>query len=49
MLLINIATFIDTELFIISEDYLAQHWIALGHISYYERIMIDDFAIPRDW
>jgi len=47
VLLIDIDAFLTTELFIISPDRFAQHWVALGHISYYERVRIDDFITPR--
>lgn len=35
------ASFIPTELFLISHDCLAHYWEQLGHISYYRRVNID--------
>ncbi|KAJ5132120.1 hypothetical protein N7448_006278 [Penicillium atrosanguineum] len=34
-------TFIDSQLILISTDYLAHYWVELGHISYYRRVDID--------
>ncbi|KAK4227321.1 protein executer 2, chloroplastic [Podospora fimiseda] len=39
--------FIESQLFILSHDRLAQYWIEWGHISYFERVNIDDFLVPR--
>jgi hypothetical protein len=47
VLLIDIDTYTHSELFMISPDRFAQYWISLGHISYYERVRIDDFISPR--
>jgi hypothetical protein len=30
----------------ISPDKLAQFWVGFGHISFYERVRIDDFTSP---
>jgi hypothetical protein len=30
----------------ISPNRLAQYWIDFGHISFYERVDIDRFAVP---
>jgi Cyclin D1 binding domain len=30
----------------ISPDKLAQFWVGFGHISFYERVRIDDFISP---
>ncbi|KAL2257498.1 hypothetical protein VTK26DRAFT_94 [Humicola hyalothermophila] len=40
-------TYIPTKLFLISHDRLAQHWIGLGHISYYQRVDIDSLLVPK--
>jgi hypothetical protein len=34
-------TFIDSQLILISTDYLAHYWVEMGHISYYRRVDID--------
>ncbi|KXX81056.1 Protein EXECUTER 2, chloroplastic [Madurella mycetomatis] len=39
--------YIDTHLFLISPDRLAQHWIDFGHISFYQRVDIDRFLAPE--
>ncbi|KAK0725239.1 hypothetical protein B0H67DRAFT_125277 [Lasiosphaeris hirsuta] len=39
--------FVDSELFLISHDRLAQHWLGFGHISYFERVNIDQFLVPE--
>lgn len=35
--------FIDAQLILTSHDRLAQYWIGMGHISFFERVNIDDF------
>jgi len=35
--------YIESQLILISPDKLAQYWVAFGHISFYERIDIDQF------
>ncbi|GAB1317762.1 Protein EXECUTER 2, chloroplastic [Madurella fahalii] len=40
-------TYIDARLFLISPDRLAQHWVDFGHISYYQRVDIDQFLVPE--
>lgn len=30
----------------ISPDKLAQYWVGFGHISFYERVKIEDFLDP---
>lgn len=32
----------------ISHDRLAQYWVGFGHISFYERVNIDDFLSPTN-
>jgi hypothetical protein len=39
--------FIESELFLISQNRLAQHWLEFGHISFFERVDIDAFVDPR--
>lgn len=38
--------FIDAQLFIISNNRLAQHWHSFHHISYFERVDLDQFLKP---
>lgn len=38
--------FIDSQLLMISPDRLAQYWIEWGHISFFERVDIDQFLVP---
>ncbi|KAK3346619.1 hypothetical protein B0T25DRAFT_520998 [Lasiosphaeria hispida] len=38
--------FVDSHIFLISHDRLAQHWLGFGHISYFERVNIDQFLVP---
>lgn len=35
--------YIDAQLILTSHDRLAQYWIGMGHISFFERVNIDDF------
>ncbi|KAK4237539.1 hypothetical protein C8A03DRAFT_44625 [Achaetomium macrosporum] len=39
--------YIDCHLMLISPDRLAHHWIDLKHISYYQRVDIDQFLVPN--
>jgi hypothetical protein len=34
-------TFINSQLILISTDYLAHYWVEMGHVSYYRRVDID--------
>lgn len=36
--------YIDAQLILTSHDRLAQYWIGMGHISFFERVNIDDFT-----
>jgi len=36
-------TYIDAQLILTSHDRLAQYWIGMGHISFFERVNIDKF------
>ncbi|KAI2638448.1 hypothetical protein GGS21DRAFT_508263 [Xylaria nigripes] len=38
--------YIQSELILISHDRLAQHWLDFGHISFFERVDIDQFLAP---
>jgi hypothetical protein len=38
--------YLETQLILISPDRLAQYWVEFGHISFYERINIDEFVKP---
>ena len=37
----------DSELMRLSNNRLAQHWITMGVVSFYERVDIDQFLVPR--
>ncbi|PHH65371.1 hypothetical protein CDD81_2475 [Ophiocordyceps australis] len=38
--------YIESQLFLISPDRIAQYWVGFGHISFFQRINIDDFVVP---
>ncbi|PTB65795.1 hypothetical protein BBK36DRAFT_1159923 [Trichoderma citrinoviride] len=38
--------FIESQLILISHDKLAQHWVGFGHISFLQRVNIDQFLTP---
>ncbi|ORY70286.1 uncharacterized protein BCR38DRAFT_103734 [Pseudomassariella vexata] len=38
--------FVESRLILISHDCLAQYWVGFGHISYFERVDIDQFLKP---
>ncbi len=38
---------IESQLILISHNRLAQYWVGFEHISYFERVNIDDFLIPN--
>lgn len=38
---IALATFIDSELILISTDVMAHYWKEMGHVSYFRRVDID--------
>lgn len=38
--------YIESQLILISPDRLAQYWVEFGHISFYERVKIDQFISP---
>ncbi|KJZ75390.1 hypothetical protein HIM_05316 [Hirsutella minnesotensis 3608] len=38
--------FIESQLILISHNRLAQYWLDFGHISFFDRVRIDDFVVP---
>jgi hypothetical protein len=42
-----VATYVESQLIIISQNKLAQYWVDFGHISFYERIDVDQFLAPK--
>lgn len=36
--------YIESQLILASHDRLAQYWVGFGHISFFERVNIDDFV-----
>jgi hypothetical protein len=46
MLTTIIDAYINSQLIMISPDKLAQFWVGFGHISYFERVRIDEFTSP---
>ncbi|KAI0867518.1 hypothetical protein GGS24DRAFT_285152 [Hypoxylon argillaceum] len=38
--------YIESQLILVSHNRLAQHWVEFGHISFFERIDINQFLIP---
>jgi hypothetical protein len=38
--------YIESQLIMISPDRLAQYWVGFGHISFYQRVDIDQFLSP---
>ncbi|WYZ43796.1 hypothetical protein EsH8_VII_000232 [Colletotrichum jinshuiense] len=38
--------YIESQLMLISHDRLAQYWVGFGHISFFERVNIDEFMTP---
>ncbi|KAI0410126.1 hypothetical protein F4802DRAFT_15456 [Xylaria palmicola] len=38
--------YIESQLILISHNRLAQHWVDFGHISFFERVDIDQFLVP---
>ncbi|KAK7753013.1 hypothetical protein SLS62_004962 [Diatrype stigma] len=39
--------YMESQLMLLSHNRLAQHWVSFGHISFYERVDIDQFLIPK--
>lgn len=46
--LMIIDKYIKSQLIMISHNRLAQYWVGFGHISFYERVDIDQFLSPYD-
>ncbi|KAF8852822.1 hypothetical protein BDZ45DRAFT_749210 [Acephala macrosclerotiorum] len=40
--------YIESQLIMVSHDRLAQYWVGFGHISFYERVNIDNFLNPSN-
>ncbi|KAG9243640.1 hypothetical protein BJ878DRAFT_535085 [Calycina marina] len=40
--------YIESQIILLSHDRIAQHWVAFGHISYYERVDINSFVSARE-
>ncbi|KHN95478.1 F-box domain-containing protein [Metarhizium album ARSEF 1941] len=38
--------YIESQLLLIGPNRLAQYWVGFGHISFFERVQIDDFLVP---
>lgn len=38
--------YIESQLMLVSHDRLAQYWVGFGHISFFERVNIDEFVAP---
>ncbi|KND93898.1 hypothetical protein TOPH_01989 [Tolypocladium ophioglossoides CBS 100239] len=38
--------YIESQLLLISPNRLAQYWVGFGHISFFERVCVDDFVVP---
>jgi hypothetical protein len=38
--------YIESQLIMVSHNRLAQFWVGFGHISFYERVDIDQFLSP---
>lgn len=37
-------TYMTSQLILISHDRLAQYWETFGHVSFYQRVDIDEFT-----
>ncbi|PMD12000.1 hypothetical protein NA56DRAFT_58259 [Hyaloscypha hepaticicola] len=40
--------YIESQLIMVSHNTLAQYWVGFGHISFYERVNIDQFLSPAN-
>lgn len=38
--------YIESQLLLIGPNRLAQYWVGFGHISFFERVQIDDLIVP---
>ncbi|KAI1209306.1 F-box domain-containing protein [Annulohypoxylon truncatum] len=39
--------YIESQLLLLSHNRLAQYWVGFGHISFFERVDIDQFLVPK--
>ncbi|KAH7018509.1 uncharacterized protein B0I36DRAFT_253809 [Microdochium trichocladiopsis] len=39
--------YMESQLIMVSHNRLAQYWVGFGHISFFERVDIDQFLVPR--
>ncbi|KAI1759307.1 F-box domain-containing protein [Hypoxylon sp. FL1150] len=39
--------YIESQLLLLSHNRLAQYWVGFGHISFFERVGIDEFLVPK--
>ncbi|RYP43844.1 hypothetical protein DL768_009624 [Monosporascus sp. mg162] len=39
--------YMKSQLLLLSHNRLAQYWVSFGHISFYERVDIDQFLVPK--
>ncbi|KAI0882352.1 uncharacterized protein GGS22DRAFT_170744 [Annulohypoxylon maeteangense] len=39
--------YIESQLLLLSHNRLAQYWVGFGHISFFERVDIDQFLVPQ--
>lgn len=45
-LLRRLDKYIESQLLLISHNRLAQYWVGFGHISFFERVNIDNLLAP---
>ncbi|KAK2608539.1 hypothetical protein QQS21_002885 [Conoideocrella luteorostrata] len=38
--------YIESQLFLLGPNRLAQYWVGFGHISFFERVRVDDLIVP---
>lgn len=38
--------YIEGQLLLIGPDRLAQYWVGFGHISFFERVQVDELLVP---
>ncbi|KXJ86892.1 hypothetical protein Micbo1qcDRAFT_139744 [Microdochium bolleyi] len=39
--------YMASQLILVSHNRIAQHWVGFGHISFFERVEIDQFLVPQ--
>lgn len=42
--LTHVDTYMTSQLLLVSHDRLAQYWETFGHVSFYQRVNIDEFT-----